>query len=217
MRIPFSVAEFLDVFARLNLAWWPAHVAAYALGAATLALALRGGARASRAVLAALAGAWAFVGAVYHLAYFSPINPVAKAFGAAFLLEAALLALAALRGTVAFRRATTLRAGVGLAIVAYALVVYPLLGAAGGHAWPRAATFGLTPCPTTIFTFGVLLLADGRVPPSLLVIPFLWSLVGASAAARLGFREDLGLVAAGVVGTALRSWPRATRAARSDG
>jgi hypothetical protein len=44
---------------------------------------------------------------------------------------------------------------------------------------------------------------------SLIVIPFVWSFVGASAAAQLGIREDLGLVVAGVVGTALLSWPRA--------
>jgi hypothetical protein len=60
--------------------------------------------------------------------------------------------------------------------------------------------------PTTIFTLGVLLLARPRVAPWLVAIPFLWSLLGVSAAAQLGIREDLGLVVAGVLGTALLTW-----------
>jgi hypothetical protein len=78
-------------------------------------------------------------------------------------------------------------------------VLYPLLGIASGHAYPRAPTFGVTPCPTAIFTFGVLLLAQGAVPARLLVLPTLWAAVGVSAAVQLGVREDLGLAAAAVL------------------
>jgi hypothetical protein len=61
----------------------------------------------------------------------------------------------------------------------------------------------VAPCPVTIFTFGLLLLADKRVPKYLLVIPFLWSLLGFSAALALTIREDIGLLIAGVLGTIL--------------
>jgi hypothetical protein len=209
--LPFTPAEFLEVFAALNETLWPAHLLAYALGAACVALALRGGAGASRAVLLLLASAWAFVGVVYHLAFFARVNPVARIFGAAFVVEAGLLAAAAYTESVSFRLERSGRALLGLALVLYATVVYPLLGAALGHGWPHAPAFGLAPCPTTIFTFGVLFLATGPVPPGLLAVPVLWSLVGASAAARLGIREDLGLVAAGLLGAALLPWRRGGR------
>jgi hypothetical protein len=41
------------------------------------------------------------------------------------------------------------------------------------------------------------------VPACLLVIPFLWSIIGVSAAVNLRVPQDYGLVVAGVLGTAL--------------
>ena len=63
--------------------------------------------------------------------------------------------------------------------------------------------FGVAPCPTTIFTFGILLWATKSVPAYLLVIPLLWSIVGMSAAVNLRVPQDYGLVVAGVLGTVL--------------
>lgn len=213
MELPFTIEEFLDVFARMNAALWPAQVGAYLLGAAALFLALRGGDLAGRAVPALLAGAWGFVGAVYHLVFFAVINPAAWLFGAAFLVQAVLFWDAAARRRLTFGWTRSARAILGLAAVAYAGVLYPLLGAALGRAWPRAPVFGVAPCPTTIFTFGILLLARGRVPVRLLVVPFLWALVGASAALHLDVREDLGLVVSGVLATALLLLSRRSRPA----
>jgi hypothetical protein len=153
---------------------------------------------------------------VYHLAFFAAVNPAAKVFGAAFVLQAALFAETAYGGRLSFRFSASARPLLGLALVVYAAVAYPLLGASLGHGYPRAASFGVTPCPTAIFTFGVLFLSTGRVPPHLLVVPVLWSLVGASAALHLGIREDLGLVVAGLLGAVLLPWRRggASRASR---
>ncbi len=80
----------------------------------------------------------------------------------------------------------------------YALVIYPLVGRLAGHAYPRIPTFGL-PCPTTIFTLGMLLLARRPVPWSLFVIPIGWSFVGAVAALELGVPQDLALPAAALI------------------
>jgi hypothetical protein len=63
--------------------------------------------------------------------------------------------------------------------------------------------FGVAPCPTTIFTFGILLWTIKKVPAYLLVIPFLWSIVGISAAINLRVPQDYGLVVAGFLGTIL--------------
>lgn len=213
MRVPFTSEQFLAVFTRFNEAIWPAQLVAHALGAAVLWLAVRGGSRAGHGVGALLAGAWIFVGAAYHLAFFSEVTPAAYVFGSGFLLEGVLLGLAAWRDRLTFRFTGSSRNLFGLALVAYAAVLYPVLGVAAGHGYPRTPMFGVTPCPTTIFTFGVLLLAEA-VPPSLLAIPFLWSLVGLSAAIQLGMKEDLGLVVAGLAAT---PWLLACRPGRAGG
>jgi hypothetical protein len=99
--------------------------------------------------------------------------------------------------------------GYGLAgglFILYAMLIYPLIGAALGHGYPQSPSFGVAPCPTTIFTLGLLLWTGARVPRWLLVIPVLWSFIGVSAAVTLGIREDTGLLVAGVVGAALLLW-----------
>jgi Family of unknown function (DUF6064) len=202
MNPPFTVEQFLSVFERYNRAIGPAPLLAYALGIAALVLACRGGPRSGRAVLGTLALFWGFNGAAYHLAFFRQVNPAATAFGALFIAQGTLFALAAARAEpLRFRLHPGPRGVLALALAAYALVAYPLLGIAAGHAYPRAPVFGVAPCPTTIFTFALLLLAEGAVPARLFVLPLLWSLLGVSAAAQLGIREDYGLAVAGIAGT----------------
>jgi hypothetical protein len=49
----------------------------------------------------------------------------------------------------------------------------------------------------------LLLWTNARVPKQVLVIPFLWSVVGFSAAVNMGIREDTGLLVTGLVTTIL--------------
>ncbi len=92
---------------------------------------------------------------------------------------------------------------VGAIFILYAMVVYPLLGLALGHWYPRAPMFGVAPCPSTIFTFGLLLLAKRPVPIYILLVPLIWSIIGTTAATGLQVPQDYGLGIAGTVGTAL--------------
>lgn len=204
MELPFTTDQFLDVFRSYNLAIWPAQVVAYVLAFAALGLVIRPRRQADRWVGGILAFFWFWMGAVYHLAFFSSINPAAYVFGAFFVAQGLLfLAFGAVLPKVTFRFR---RDGYGLAgglLMLYALVLYPLLGMLQGHGYPYAPVFGVAPCPTTIFTFGLLLWTVGRVPGWLLVIPTLWALVGTAAALQLGIREDLGLPVAALVGVAL--------------
>jgi hypothetical protein len=209
MSVPFTVEQFFDVFARYNLAIWPLQVVAYALGLAAVALALRPTPWSGRLIAAVLAALWPWMGVVYHGLYFSAINPVAPIFGAFFVAQAALVAwLGVARPHLSFRPRRDLAGWVGGLIILYAAVGYPLLGLALGHQYPRAPLFGVAPCPTTIFTFGLLLWATGRGSRALLVIPLLWAVVATSAALALEVSEDFGLPVAGLAATALLLLPR---------
>lgn len=83
-------------------------------------------------------------------------------------------------------------------LLVYALVLYPLVGRVLGHTYPETPTFGL-PCPLTIFTFGMLLLTDRRVPRWVLAIPTAWALIGSTAVFAFGIYQDLGLLASAVI------------------
>src|SRR3546814_12255115 len=99
------------------------------------------------------------------------------------------------------------------------MAVYPLIGWLAGRGWPQAAMFGITPCPTTIFTLGMLLTTH-RVPRHLLAIPVLWSIVGGTAAWLLNVPEDLALppaAAAAVWPSRPRDRPQILGVGRRDG
>jgi hypothetical protein len=100
----------------------------------------------------------------------------------------------------------SVRTASGVALVVFALVVYPAWSVRAGHGYPAMPTFGL-PCPTTLFTIGVLALLVAPYPRSPLVVPLLWCLVGAQAAFLLGVQPDLGLLAAAAVAAFLIARP----------
>jgi hypothetical protein len=212
MRLPFDAHQFFGVFARYNTAVWPAQIALTLAAVVAVALALRPRAGSDRTIAVILGVLWLWMGGVYHLIFFRPINPVATAFGALFVLEGVLLiAIGGWLGRLRFAWTRTMLGHVGAALIAYALVIYPILAHVLGHRYPATPTFGL-PCPTTILTLGLLAWAAPPRPWGVLVIPLLWSAVGASAAVQLGVWEDLGLVAAGGLTFAftLVPLPRAT-------
>jgi hypothetical protein len=203
MNLPFTLEQFLSVFQHYNLTVWPAQVFLNLLAVAAIAIAIRPSSTSSRFIAGILAFLWLWTGLAYHIAFFSAINPAAKLFGAFNVLEGIMLfAYGVLRPNLTIRFRPDTRAFVGTLLILYALVIYPLLGHSFGHAYPKSPTFGL-PCPTTIFTFGILLWTVGKVPKVILAIPFLWSLIGFSAALTMGIHEDIGLLVSGVVGTAL--------------
>jgi hypothetical protein len=207
MGLPFTVEQFLDVFARYNQAIWPLHLVAYALGLTAVALAWRPSAAGHRLIAAILAACWLWMGVVYHLLFFREINPAAIGFAALFVVEGLLFLWAGVaRPRLVFAARADGYGLVGGLLVLYAMLIYPAIGAALGHGYPQSPSFGVAPCPTTIFTFGLLLWTGARVPKRLLVIPVLWALLGVSAATALGIREDLGLLAAGLVAPALLAW-----------
>ncbi len=204
MNIPFTVEEFFKVFGTYNADIWPAQVVAYFLGLLALALAFRGGKASGRIVSGILGFFWIWMGVAYHIVYFSRINPAAVVFGAFYVLQGAIfLGLGTFGGKLAFQFKFSLLPVAGFCFALYAMLVYPLLGLGFGHAYPATPIFGVAPCPTTIFTFALLLWASDRVPFYMLLIPLVWSVIGMTAAVSLRVPQDYGLFAAGVLGTGL--------------
>ncbi|HEU5103505.1 MAG TPA: DUF6064 family protein, partial [Roseiflexaceae bacterium] len=192
--LPFTIDQFLGVFERYNLAIWPMHLFAYALGITVLVLAAVKTRYSNQAISVALACFWAWMGIVYQIMFFSEINRAALGFGILFIIQAILwLVFGVVLPKLAFQLDINPYSVAGIVLIAYAMLIYPLIGTLLGHGYPRSPSFGVAPCPTTIFTFGLLLWTNARVPKSLLVIPFIWSLIGFTAAITLGIREDIGL------------------------
>ena len=198
-----TAAESLpDLFARYNPAVWPGHIVAYGLGILVLGMIVRRpGSTTNRAAAGLLAAVWLWLGMVFQGMYATQLDPTLGAvYAALFIVQAVLFFRAGvLRGELTFTVGKGLPGVVGWLALGYALVVYPLLGIALGHGYPEAPLFGMAPCPTTIATFGLLLLARAPLPRHLLVIPFVWAILGPLGAVPQGVVEDLGLFVVGVL------------------
>ena len=202
MRLPFSLADFLGVFARYNQAVWPMQLVLYAAAALIVVLALRPGPRQWRAAGVLLAALWAWTGVVYHWAFFTRVNPAAYAFGALFVAQAAVTLLVAERGGLRPAIRPDASGIAGAVLAGYALVIYPILIAAAGHTYPAAPTFG-APCPLTLFTFGIFAWADVRMPRWLLLIPATWAVIATVAAVSLAMTPDYALIPAALLASAI--------------
>lgn len=190
MTLPFNVEQFFDVFGRYNLAVWPAQLVLYAIALLIVAnLILRVHFRFNWILLGAL---WIWAGLVYHLTFFADINPVAPAFAALWILQGALLWWRGWTPGVRAPISSRFGAWAGKVLVAYALVGYPLIGYLAGHRYPDTPTFG-APCPSTIFTLGVLLWSRESQPWWIVAIPIVWAVIGTSAAIQLSVPQDYGL------------------------
>jgi hypothetical protein len=194
MNLPFTQAQFFEIFAAYNETVWPLQLALNAAAIAMVGVLFWTPDRAGRVVSLGLAMLWTWLALGYHLAFFWKINPGAPFFAAISLAAAiAFLWFGVFRSFLQFRSGVDARKIAGLIVVMFALAGYPAIGALTGHHYPATPTFGL-PCPTTIYTFGVLLMAARPVPGWVLPAPMLWSAIGAVAAFKLGVTQDLALL-----------------------
>ena len=196
--MPFNTEQFLEVFGRYNEAVFPLQLVLVVMALIAIRFAAIGHRTSSKTAVTILSFLWLWMGVVYHWMFFSEINGLAIVFGGFFVLQSVILFYAGvIRTDLSFGRRSTATSMLGTLFIAYALLIYPIIGIALGHRYPLSPTFGL-PCPTSIFTFGLLLRSGRSIPLYVLPIPVIWSLVGFSAATSLGMWEDAFLLIAGV-------------------
>jgi hypothetical protein len=203
VQLPFTTEQFFDALRAYNTTVWPAQVLllALALAAVVLLFIHRNG---SGAVISCiLAALWAWMGLAYHLVFFAPINRLAYAFAAVSVMGSMVfLWQGVVRRRLKFEWSLNACSAVGLTLIVFALAGYPAWVSLSGHSYPALPTFGL-PCPTTLFTIGLLTFARAPLARSALVVPVLWTFVGVQAAFLLDVQADLTLGIAGILGIVL--------------
>ena len=203
MQLPFTIEQFYGVFREYNTSVWPAQILLVALAVVAVALVVVPRRWSGAGISSILAFLWAWLALAFHLAFFAGINPGAYVFAGVSLAGAVIfLWQGVLRRKLEFRVVRSFRTVVGLILIVFALIMYPVWSHYAGHLYPAIPSFGL-PCPTTIFTVGMLAFLVAPYPRSPFVVPVLWCLVGVQAAFFLGVPQDLGLGIAGIVGIVL--------------
>ena len=201
------VEQFFSMFAQANTAVWPMQVVWYAVAVAAMGLALRPIRGSNRLIAGFLAAYYVWLGVVFFGIFYNTIRAGVMATGAMFVLGGVLFLIAGVvRQDLKFEARWDLFGVTGGAFMLYALA-YPLIDAFTGHYFPAAPVFGLAPCPSTVFTAGLLLWTRPPMPMYVLVVPlvFLLSQNPAEALA-MGVVADVARVPVGVIATALLIW-----------
>lgn len=213
MQLPITPDQFFDVFRRYNEAVWPAQILLLAIGAFTAFAAWRANAKAAtlwaRTALGMLSVLWLWSGIAYDKVFFATVTPAADIFGSLFVAEAALLLICLWLDSWNAVPVSNVSRFIGASLIAYALVLYPIVGLLLGHRYPAVPSFG-TPCPVTIFTFGVFCLLPAHIGRFAVAIPLLWALIGSYGGVAMGVPEDAGLIvgAAAAVVVLHHEWHR---------
>jgi hypothetical protein len=203
MNLPFTPEQFFEIFKNYNLTIWPFQIILVLLALVIVSLSLKTIKNGDIIINGILAFLWLWIGIVYHLTFFSVINKGAYVFGVLNIVQGLIFLYAGvLKHKLSYEYKPDLYHITGIIFILFALIIYPVIGYLSGHSYPKQPTFGL-PCPTTIFTFGILLLSKIKIPKYILIIPLLWSIIGFSAAINLSVKEDIGLLVAGILGTIL--------------
>ncbi|MEO1255691.1 MAG: IS5 family transposase, partial [Bacteroidota bacterium] len=96
-----------------------------------------------------LAFIWFWAGVVYHLLFFTAINPAAYGFGAMFILQGAFFLRGTAQDKLMFWHEKSLRNYVGIGLTIFGLLIYPLLAYILERELAKIISIGL-PCPTAL-------------------------------------------------------------------
>ena len=198
----FTIDDLLLVFERFNLAIWPLQIAAYVLGLLAVFFTIKQTKYSMKIVLAILSFFWLWCGIVFCMIYWAPSYPYAYGFGVLATIQGLLFLFSTIKSNLSDCPRINLHFNVGILFIIYAMAGYPILGYFLGHIYPKFVPFGLVPCPTTVFTFGLFLMMDKKFPRYTIIIPLIVAIVSLLAIYK-GVYEDIGLFLTGLIGTYL--------------
>ena len=199
METPFTTEQFFSVFESYNSTVFPAQIILLLLVIFAMYMVITKKSGMNRTIGSLLGLFWIWMAAVYHIIFFSSINPVAIMFGALFILQGISLLIETFkRKKLEFSYSGNLKGNLGLIFILFGLVIYPVISYYLGGSVEKTISFGL-PCPTTIATFGFYLLASKKFSKYLLIIPSLWALIGTTAALKFGVYQDFLFIITAIV------------------
>lgn len=199
METPFTTEQFFSVFESYNSTVFPAQIILLLLGIFAIYMVITKKFVMNRTIGSLLGLFWIWMGAVYHIIFFSSINPAAMLFGGLFILQGIFLLIETFkRKKLEFSYSGNFKENLGLIFILFGLVIYPVISYYLGGSVEKTISFGL-PCPTTIATFGFFLVTSKKFSKYLLIIPSIWALIGTTAAVQFGVYQDFLLIVTAIV------------------
>ncbi|MFW5879514.1 MAG: DUF6064 family protein [bacterium] len=193
--------QFFERMAEYNNAIWPAQIISYFLAIIIIIGSIKKWKFSDEMNTTILAIFWIWNGAITNLLFFSSFQKQYYFWGILWILQGVLfLVIGLAKHKLHYRLKRNWYSYAGIVFILYALVIYPLIGFLLGHGYPKGPIFGVAPCPVVIFTFGVLLFVDKKVPIYLLFFPLLWAILSLYPIIMMGIIADIGEILVALIG-----------------
>ncbi len=195
---------FFQFMTKYNTAIWPMQIVFYVLSALCIYTSLHKLKYSDIINIVILSSLWIWNGAITLLVYFTSFHDQYYLWGPIWIAQGVLISYhGIIKKQIRFKLKKDVYSFIGLTFIAYALILYPLIGAWLGHPFPKGPIFGAAPCPTVIFTFSLFLFSENRVNPYLLYFPLLWALMSLYPIIGMGIYADIGEIVAAIIAFAL--------------
>jgi hypothetical protein len=196
----FTLERFLSYAAGYNLELYPVQYLMLGLGLIAILLVIFGTRNSNRFISGILAFFYGWIGIQFYMIFFREFMPVPFVFGLLFITQAIIFILeGSIRNRINFRFETDLNGLAGALLILYAILGYQALEYILGRGYPEILSFGMFPCPTVIFSLGILLWTDKKFPRYILIVPLIHALSGFIPAFIIGIIEDIGLIISGLL------------------
>lgn len=198
METPFTTKQFFEVFENYNSAVFPLQLVIITLGIAATLL-IPGKKNLKNNLVAGFLGfLWLWVGIVYHISFFTSINKAAYAFGGLFIIQGIFFFVELFKKRLEFPFTGQVKEYIGSFFILFGLLIYPVISYLLEGSVLKTISLGL-PCPTTILTFGFLMITSKKMSKYLLIIPTIWAVIGTGAAINFGVFQDYFMLLSAII------------------
>jgi len=203
----FTLERFLNYATIYNQDLYPVQYLMLGIGLIAILTVFFRTKHSSRFISAILAFFYGWIGIQFYMIYFKEFMPIPFVFGILFIIQALIFIFeGTVRNRISFQFKADLYGLSGALLIIYAILGYQALEYLLGRGYPEILSFGMFPCPTVIFSLGILLWTDKKFPPYILIFPMIQALSGFIPAFIIGIIEDIGLIISGLLAICFLSY-----------
>ncbi|MGD8565242.1 MAG: DUF6064 family protein [Candidatus Bathyarchaeota archaeon] len=204
------IEDFFTILKTYNETIWIITIFTYILGLLAIYLSAKKIKHSGKIISSILGFLWLWSGIVFHIMFYGPtdveflgqtMSGVWYFSGILFIIQGVLfLVIGVIRDSLSFQIKKNPCSIIGSIFVIYSMVIYSAIGLITGYVYPEYPIFGTAPCPVSIFTVGLLLFSDKKIPIYISIIPLIWAIMGFMPVFELSVWADIGLILSGIIG-----------------
>ncbi len=199
MKTSLSLENVIQLFYEYSSSVWPSQFLFYLLAGLIIYLSLNQYKYSSIIINSGLAFFWLWTGSIYYFLFYSELSHLGYAIGSVFMMEGIFfIVFGVSKKWITYKFEKNFTGFLGIGLILYSCIIYPLMGLFFERSYAYLLSF-ILPVPITIFTFGMFLFSERKLPFFFVVIPFIWAILSFYSSVKFWLIEDMFLIIVAVV------------------